>query len=200
MRNHCVVCCEGIKQQQAKGVRHTTKSPLIHNDRMDAWLQILLHTMQINIFVWFFLWNILQKKWGYVEGILRQVLEVLTDESLCWIINILIVLYVVIQKKKYKKLCFFFFIYLLIKKRKNKKNFTKKSKKKTWNFIFYLYIEHDHSGWSSTIMIWKTIEILFTYIQKDTRSPDLIVCLFIYEKYWNDKRKKKIWYFETWQF
>jgi hypothetical protein len=34
-------------------------------------------------------------------------------------------------------------------KRENKqKIFTNKSKKKTWNFIFYLYIEHDHSGWS----------------------------------------------------
>lgn len=42
----------------------------------------------------------------------------------------------------------FFYLFNSHEKGKQTKIFTKKSKKKTWNFIFYLYIEHDHSGWS----------------------------------------------------
>lgn len=84
-----------------------------------------------------------------------------------------------LKKKKYKKLCFFFFIYLVVMKKENKqKIFTKKSKKRL-EILFFIYILNMIiRGDQSTIMIWKTIEILFTYRRKDTRSPDLIVCLF----------------------
>lgn len=73
------------------------------------------------------------------------------------------------QKKKYKKLCFFFFIYLLVMKRKNKqKIFTKKSKKKSWNFIFYLYIECDHSGWSNKKRYENNRNIVHIYSERHT--------------------------------
>ena len=93
-----------------------------------------------------------QKKFEYARGILKQVLEVLTVERFIFQRHVQKkygIICKIYKKKEYKKLCFFFFIFSVVKKMKNKqKNFTKKSKKKTWNFIFYLYIEHDHSGWS----------------------------------------------------
>lgn len=148
------------------------------------------------------MWNKLQKLWGDMEGILRQVLEILTDESLClhqiyWLYWFRIQTKL-LKKKKYKKLCFFFFIYLLVMKRKNKqKKFTKKSKKKTWNFIFYWYIEIDHSGWSKKIRYENNSNIVHIYSERHTIPRFDCVSFYLLE-IWNDKCKKKIWNFETW--
>ena len=157
-KNHCVVCCGGSNNSKRKGVRHTLKRPWI-DERDQCLFQNPIAWIQIQMFVLFFCEQN-SKKTACNRGILKQVHE----SSHRW----KIIFQRMKQKKrlysckyttkrKYKKLCFFFFIYKSWKIRKTKKKkFTKKSKKKTWNFIFYWYIEIDHSGWS--FYLWKILK------------------------------------------
>lgn len=198
------LCCLlwGIKQQQAKGSSTYVEKTL----NWWTWSMLVSKSdcMNTNSNVCIvFLRTKFKKKRRAIGGFWSKFTKVLTVERLCFNVwnKKKDCIHANIQQKGNTRNCVSFFLFINHKRsEKQKKRNLQKKVKKRLEILFFIDILKLIIRGDQTKQDMKTIEILFTYIQKDTRSPDLIVCLFIYEKYWNDKRKKKIWYFETWQF